>query len=96
MKPANHLKARNVVLQGLQDEIHRAKINEKHLMDQNAEQKRKISSMVTAEMDLKKEELKNAGLNHTVRNQTFALEKMREELDKLKVEHRDLETRQCE
>ncbi|KAI9521267.1 hypothetical protein NQZ68_007581 [Dissostichus eleginoides] len=92
MKPSNDLKARNVALQGLQDEIHRAKINEKHLMDQNAEQKRKISSMVTAEMDLKKEELKNAGLKHTVRNQTFTLEKMREELDKLKVEHRDLET----
>ncbi|KAI4798142.1 hypothetical protein KUCAC02_022271 [Chaenocephalus aceratus] len=92
MQSAKHLKARNVALHGLQDEIHRAKINEKHLMDQNAEQKRKISSMVTAEMDLKKEELKNAGLNHTVRNQTFTLEKMREELDKLKVEHRDLET----
>ncbi|XP_033973958.1 cilia- and flagella-associated protein 58-like [Trematomus bernacchii] len=89
MKPSNDLKARNVALQ---DEIHRAKINEKHLMDQNAEQERKISSMVTAEMDLKKEELKNAGLKHTVKNQTFTLEKTREELDKLKVEHRDLET----
>ncbi|KAL3059067.1 hypothetical protein OYC64_011074 [Pagothenia borchgrevinki] len=49
------------------------KYNEKHPMDQNADQKRKNSSMVTAEMDLKKEELKMQQLIWDYRRQSKEL-----------------------
>ncbi|KAL3059070.1 hypothetical protein OYC64_011077 [Pagothenia borchgrevinki] len=87
MKPSNDSEAKIVAQQ---EEIDRCKINEKHLMNQNAEHKRKLSSMVTDEFNLKKKEKKKADLKRTVHNPTRALEIMREELDKSKVENRHL------
>ncbi|KAL3061075.1 hypothetical protein OYC64_009311 [Pagothenia borchgrevinki] len=86
MKPSNDRKARIVAQQ---KEIDRYKINEKHLMNQNAEHKRKISPMVTDEFNLKKEK-KKADLKCTVQNPTRAFQIMREKLHKSKVENRHL------
>ncbi|KAL3058031.1 hypothetical protein OYC64_010248 [Pagothenia borchgrevinki] len=86
MKPSNGREARIVAQQ---KEIDRYKINEKHLMNQNAEHKRKISPMVTDEFNLKKEK-KKADLKCTVQNPTRAFQIMREKLHKSKVENRHL------
>ncbi|KAL3052464.1 hypothetical protein OYC64_005080 [Pagothenia borchgrevinki] len=86
MKPSNDREARIVAQQ---KEIDMYKINEKHLMNQNAEHKRKISPMVTDEFNLKKEK-KKADLKCTVQNPTRAFQIMREELHKSKVENRHL------
>ncbi|KAL3052469.1 hypothetical protein OYC64_005085 [Pagothenia borchgrevinki] len=85
MKPSNDREARIVA----QQEIDMYKINEKHLMNQNAEHKRKISPMVTDEFNLKKEK-KKADLKCTVQNPTRAFQIMREKLHKSKVENRHL------
>ncbi len=66
------------------NELHRAKTNEKRLMDQNKAQKIKLSSLITVEMSLKKEQLEVAMLKNKARSQDLHVDQLRKDLEKAK------------
>lgn len=78
-------------MEGVKEELHRAKSNEKRLMDANKELKNKLSVLGSTEISLKKERVEVARLKKKVNTQDLHVDRLREELSRVKTELKSLE-----
>lgn len=93
MNPNTYIGATNMAQ--LTSELHRAKINEKRLMDQNKQHKMKLSALIKVEMSLKKEQHEVAMLRNKARSQDLHVDQLRKDLEKTKASLKHEETQRA-
>ncbi|XP_045907068.1 cilia- and flagella-associated protein 58-like [Micropterus dolomieu] len=94
MMPAN-TNPKTMKMEQLMNELDRAKTNEKWLMDQNKEQKRKLSALIAVELSLKKEQLEVSRLKNKAKDQDVHVDKLRKDLEKAKANLKNEETQRA-